>query len=187
MKVLSTLCVAVAVTAASLAIAGDLKSGLQAGKDIGPFDVVKVAGAVDDGVPMGKELCYRCKYGARPMVMVFARTSGKNLNELVKKLDAAVDKNSDKELAAFVNLIGEDRDSLEADAKKLATSTKAENVPIVVPIEFENGPADYGINPDADVTVILASGHKVIASLGAEELNEETIKSIVADLSKILK
>ncbi len=44
---------------------------LKQGDPIGAFYVTKVAGADEDGVPVGEELCYRCKYGSRPMVMVF--------------------------------------------------------------------------------------------------------------------
>ena len=71
MKKALTVCLTVALVA-SVAVAAELKSGLEPGKLIGPFDVVKCAGP-DDNVKVGSELCYRCKYGARPMVMVFSR------------------------------------------------------------------------------------------------------------------
>lgn len=41
------------------AVAGDLKSGLQAGDPVDAFDVTKLGGAVDDGVKDGQTLCYR--------------------------------------------------------------------------------------------------------------------------------
>lgn len=44
---------------AGVAFADELKSGLQVGDDVGPFQVVKCGGAVDDGVEVGDELCYR--------------------------------------------------------------------------------------------------------------------------------
>lgn len=44
--------------AAALA-AGTLKSGPQVGDSVEAFQVVKCAGAEDDGVRMGQELCYR--------------------------------------------------------------------------------------------------------------------------------
>jgi len=52
---------ATATLLASVAFAADegLKSGLQVGASVGPFQVVKCAGAVDDGVKEGQELCYR--------------------------------------------------------------------------------------------------------------------------------
>ncbi|HEV3003360.1 MAG TPA: hypothetical protein VGX78_02820 [Pirellulales bacterium] len=60
MRVLFSCSAAVALLA-SMAIAAEegLKSGLQVGDAVGPFNVVKCAGAADDGVKVGDELCYR--------------------------------------------------------------------------------------------------------------------------------
>ena len=188
MKVLTSLCLGLLLAGASLAVAAELKSGVQPGDAIGAFDVVKCAGAVDDGVSTGDKLCYRCKYGSRPMVMVFTRTTDGKVAELVKKLDAVVAKNADDKLAAFVNLLGEDQEALEVKAKKFGSSTKAANVPIVVPVEFENGPDNYGINPKADVTVILAVKGEVVANHAVSgELTEKTIAAVLADVPKLLK
>ncbi|HEV3341416.1 MAG TPA: hypothetical protein VG125_13690 [Pirellulales bacterium] len=44
--------------AAALA-AGALKSGPQVGDSVEAFQVVKCAGAENDGVSVGRELCYR--------------------------------------------------------------------------------------------------------------------------------
>jgi hypothetical protein len=187
MKTLTSFCLALALTA-SAAMAADLKSGLQPGQPIPAFDVLKCAGAVDDGVKVGTQLCYRCKYGARPMVMIFTRTPSENVAKLAGKLDEQVAKHSDKQLKAFVNLLGDNRDALETSAKEFGTKNKLANVPVVVPIEFENGPDNYGINPKADVTVMLASGGKVESShaFSKDELNEKAIEAIVADVSKTL-
>jgi hypothetical protein len=188
MRLLASVSVVLFLAAMSPLSAAELKSGIQPGADIGPFDVVKCAGP-DDGVKVGSQLCYRCKYGARPMVMVFTRKSNEKIVELAKQLDEQVSKNTEKKLAAFVNLLGEDREALEGDAKKLAERNKVVNVPVVVPVEFENGPEDYGINPKAEVTVILAVGGKVVANHAFEagKLDEKSVKAIVADVPKILK
>jgi hypothetical protein len=47
------------LVAAAVGRADELKSGLPVGKSLGPFDVTKCAGAPDDGVKVGQELCYR--------------------------------------------------------------------------------------------------------------------------------
>lgn len=147
----------------AFASAEGIKSGLAAGEGIGAFNVTKVAGAADDGVEVGKELCYRCKYGARPQVMVFTRKGGAEVVSLSKELNAAVAKNSEKQLTAFVNVLG-DKAAAEKTAKELGADSA--KVPVVVPVENENGPANYGLNPDAEVTVIIASKGKVISSTG---------------------
>ena len=193
MKRVLSFCMAVALVA-SVAVAAELKSGLEPGKGIGAFDVVKCAGP-DDSVELGDTLCYRCKYSARPMVMIFTRGTDKKVAALVKELDGAIatsaaeEKDSKKQLAAFVSLLGTDRESLEAQAKEFGASTKAENVPVVVPVEFENGPENYGINPDAAVTVIVAKDSKVTASHAFAEgdLDAKAIAAVLADVAKLTK
>ncbi len=172
----------------ALGVAAELKSGLEPGKYVDAFDVVKCAGSEDDDVKIGDKLCYRCKYGSRPMVMVFARKADEQLGELVKQLDAKVADASDSKLAAFVNLLGESRDDLETAAKEFGETTGTKNVPIVVPVEYENGPENYGINPEVGVTVILANKGKVVANhaLDGEDLDEKAVEAILDDVSKMI-
>lgn len=170
-------------------LAAELKSGLQPGKVIGAFDVLKCSGADDDGVETGTQLCYRCRYGSSPMVIVFSRRTDKELANLATKLNETISDKSDSKLRAFVNLIGEDQEALEKAAKEIGTENKLSNVPVVVPVEFKNGPEDYGLNLDAEVTVIVAKNGKVVSNFayGKDELNEDAVKSILGDVSKVLK
>ncbi|MEL6109663.1 MAG: hypothetical protein AAFU85_26945, partial [Planctomycetota bacterium] len=92
---------------------------LKEGDAIGAFYVTKVAGAEQDGVEKGTELCYRCRYGSRPMVMVFARKSGGKVTDLVKELDAAIADNEGEELKGLLTLMGEDASALKETAVKV--------------------------------------------------------------------
>ena len=115
-----------ALALAAVAVAGELKSGPQPDQAIGPFDVVKCGGGTDDDVSVGEQLCYRCRYGNRPMVMVFTRTVNDTVAALTSKLNEEVAEHKDAKLSAFVNLIGDDnREPLEAQAKDLAKKAKA--------------------------------------------------------------
>ncbi len=174
---------------ATLLQAEEVKSGLAPGKFIGAFDVVKCSGAADDGVKVGQQLCYRCKYGGRPMVMVFARSQGKSVAQLAKSLDEAIAKNSDGQLQGFVNLLGDDRDALESQATQLGQENKLAQLPVVVPVEFENGPGNYGINPKADVTVIMAVGGKVKTNLAfsKDQLDSKAIGQVLEAIPGLLK
>ena len=179
---------ALALLAVTTAVSADeIKSGLQPGQSIGAFDVKKCAGASEDGVSVDQTLCYRCKYGMRPMVMVFARSADDSLASVVKQLDSAVAKNSEKQLKAFVNILGEDRKALEATAKDFGSKNNFANVPIVVPEESDNGPENYGINPKAAVTVIVAAGGKVKASHGFTGApDENAVKQILNEVNDAL-
>lgn len=164
-----------------------LKSGPQKGDQIGAFYVTKLCGAEDDGVKEGKNLCYRCRNGGRPQVMVFTRSADAKVAKLIEQLDAAVAKNEDKELRVFVNFMGDDKDDVTDAAKKFAKVSKAKNVPFVIPNEFENGPDNYGINSKAEVTVVMASDMSVKANHAVAKVDELNVQSVVADLKKILE
>ncbi|MEX0820462.1 MAG: hypothetical protein WD070_12750 [Pirellulaceae bacterium] len=183
-----TVVVAVLMLFASVSMvsAEEIKSGLQAGDLIDAFYVTKLAGAEDDGVATGKNLCYRCKNGGRPQVMVFTRSSDEQVVKLVQKLDAAIGENSSKQLRAFVNVMGEDKSSASKEAQKLASASKAKDVPFVVPNEVENGPGNYGLNSKAAVTIILAEGGKVKANHAFASASDVAVDSVIADLAKIL-
>ena len=82
---------AATVALASMMVArAEMTSGPQVGERVGAFTVTKVAGNPDDGVDAGKNLCYRCKTGGKPVVMVFARTADEKLAKLVKKVEEEV-------------------------------------------------------------------------------------------------
>lgn len=60
MRILTSFgCLTALLGGLAVASAGDLKSGLQEGDSVGAFDVVKCAGATDDSVKIGAQLCYR--------------------------------------------------------------------------------------------------------------------------------
>lgn len=186
MKLRISMMTATLLVMASFAQAEDIKSGLQAGEFVGPFFVTKLAGANNDGVKIGMPLCYRCKNGRRPQVIVFTRSADAKVVELVKRLDAVLEKNSKQQLRAFVNYLGADKNAAANSAKQLAKESEAKNVPFVVPYEFENGPVDYSLNAKAEVTIILAGGGEVKANHAFSSAKELNVKDVIADIAKIL-
>lgn len=194
MKKVSVLSLSLAValmTAGSLlaeeAASDGLKSGPQNGEPIGAFYVTKVAGAQEDGIDEGQNLCYRCKNGSRPQVIVFTRSTSPKVKRLVAALDKAAAENEESELRVFVNVLGDNKEDLSDAAKQLASASKAKHVPFVVPNEFENGPDNYGINSKADVTVLLASDSTVKASHAVSSADELKVAKVLKDLKKILE
>jgi hypothetical protein len=171
------------VASASLVIAADLKSGLQVDDYPAAFNVTDITGP-----SAGEKLCYRCQYGARPVVSIFVRKIDENTAKLVKELDAVVAKNAeDKKMAAFVTVLTDDPDAQEAALKKMAEEQKIKKTPLTV---FENavGPAKYKINEKASVTVMMwvDSNVKVNYAFADGELNADAITKVVKDTEKIL-
>ncbi|GAA4461395.1 hypothetical protein [Novipirellula rosea] len=166
---------------------GGMKSGLQPGENVGAFYVTKCAGAEDDGVAEGKNLCYRCRNGSKPQVMVFTRSDDPKVAELVKKLDEAVASNEESKLRVFVNVLNEDKDDASDIAKKFVSTTSVKNIPFVVPNENANGPDNYGINPKADVTIVMANEGNVKANYAVANAKKLNVDAVIADLNKILE
>ena len=186
-KNLFALSLGLAVTLTTTAFAEGIKSGPQEGDRIGAFNVTKVAGAEKDGVKVGANLCYRCRNGQNPQVMVFTRATDEKVQMLVGKLDKAIDDNKSSKLRVFVNLLGEDKEDLSDACEKFASSSKVKNVPFVVPNEFENGPDNYGINSKAAVTITLAVDSKVKASHAFASATDVNVDAVMKDLKKILE
>lgn len=162
--------------------AADVKSGLQVGDYPGAYYVADITGPA-----AGEKLCYRCRYGAQPVVNIFTRKMDENVTKLIKELDAVVGKNRDSKMSAFVVLLSDDPDAQEAELKAAAQKHGIKHVPLTV---YENsvGPNKYKISKDADVTVMMwvESDVKVNYALKASELNGDSITKIVGDTSKIL-
>jgi len=171
---------AVSMAAASVAVA-ELTSGPQPGDSVGAFTVTKVTGNPDDGVADGKSLCYRCKMGARPVVMVFARTADEKLAKLLKKLEGELEEHADEKLTGFVNMIGTDSDSLKKAAGEFVKKHEIKRIAFVVPDDVKNGPEEFKIAPDADVTVVCYKGGTVKANhaFAKGQLTDEKIDAVV--------
>ena len=159
----------------------EVTSGPQASDQVGACTVTKVAGNADDDVEAGKSLCYRCKMGARPVVMVFARTADAKLAKLLKKIEGEVEEHQSEKLTSFVNMIGADADSLKKQAAEFVKTNDLKRIAFVVPEDAKNGPEDFKISPDADITVVCYKGGTVKANhaLSKGQLDDAKIDAIV--------
>jgi hypothetical protein len=158
---------------------------LQPGDAIGAFTVTKIAGP-DDGVAVGADLCYRCKYGSRPMVLVFARNPDESLVELLHQLDEQVSKNESSEFKGLLVMLGEDESALKDVSKKFAEKAKLSNVPVTVASDYKSGPEAYKLSPEDELTVIVAKEGAVVArhSGSAGKLD---IEKVMGDVKTMLQ
>lgn len=156
-------------------------SGLKQGDRVGAFNVKDCTGP-----SKGKSLCYRCKFGARPVVSIFTRKIDDNVTRLIKDIDSKVGKN--KELRAFVVLLTDDPDAAEAKLVALARKNKIENVPLTI-FDGQSGPPSYKIQKDAEVTVLMWNNHQVKVNHGFAkgQLDKKSAKSVSGDVKKILE
>lgn len=170
------------LVASTFAIAAAPQSGLQVGDRVPAYHVNDCTGP-----NAGKSLCYRCKYGKRPVVNIFTREMTPEVTKLVAQIDATVAKNSDSDMKAFVVHLTDDTDASETALKKVAKDNKIKNTPLTN-FDGKAGPSSYKIAKDAEVTVMMwvNSKVKVNHALKASDLSDAKIKEIVGDSRKIL-
>ncbi len=121
--------------------------------------------------------------------MLFARKPDAALASLAKQLDEKIDQHDDRQLAVFVNFLGEDADELKTAATLFGIENRIENVPLVVPVEHADGPQNLRISPEAELTVLIYRDQKVVANhaVGPEGLSKKRIAQILADTDKMLQ
>jgi len=167
----------------ALIAADKVESGLKVGASVPAFNVRDITGPAK-----GETLCYRCRYGARPVVTVFTREVTDNVKELVRQIDAKVADNKDKKMAAFVVVLTNDPDAVEPKLTKMADEDKIAHTPLTV-IEGEAGPEGYKISKNAEVTVMMWVEGKVKSNhaFGKGKFDEKAVDAVLADTSKILE
>lgn len=167
----------------------EVTSGPQVGDKVGAFHVTKVGGNVEDGVEDGKHLCYRCRTGNKPVVMLFARSADEKLAKLVKKIEEELEEHKDDKMVGFVNMIGGDADSLKKAAADFVSKHGIKRVAFVVPDDTKDGPENMGIAADADLTVVCYREGTVKANHAFPKggLTDDKIKAVVEASCKLVE
>ena len=162
--------------------AGDnVKSGPQVGKAVpGPFEPLNVTGP-----KAGEKFCLFCVNGENPVAMVFARDCNEPVAKLIKKIDEATAKHKTHSMGSFVVFLN-DSPAMKEKLKEVATKEGLKHC--VLSIDDPTGPKAYGVDKEADVTVVLYNKRTVKANHAFRkgELNERQIEQVVADINKIL-
>jgi hypothetical protein len=161
--------------------AADPKSGPQVGEKVpGPLHPLNCTGD-----HAGEKYCLYCENGDNPVAMIFVRQVTPEVAKLIKRIDRATDQNKEHSMGSFVVFLS-DSETLETELKELAKKEKIQHC--VLAIDDPEGPKNYNIAQEADVTVVLYTKRTVKANHAFRkgELNDKGIEAIVADLAKIL-
>ena len=161
----------------------ELKSAPDVREQLPGFDVTGITGPWS-----GHIICLCCRYGMRPVVVVFTRDLNDDVKDLVQKIDSKVGENQDKKMAAFVVVLTADADEFVPRIKALAKDAGISNVPLTI-ISAPTPPPEYKIADDAQVTVLMWVERvvKVNRSFATGELDKIAIDALVADTNKILE
>lgn len=182
MKKMIALAAAALVSVSYFAQAADKAECLEVGSKVGAFYVTDVTGP-----EAGKKLCYRCKYGNRPVVTIFSRNIDDQVTSLVKEVDGVVGKNQDKSMAAFVVLLSDNPEKSAETLKAAADKAGIKHTPLTT-FDGQTGPDDYKIARDADITVMMwVKGElKVNETYKQGKLDQATVAKLVKETSSIL-
>jgi hypothetical protein len=149
-----------AVSMGAMLFAAEIESGLPVGESPPAFNVKDITGPAQ-----GTSLCYRCRYGNRPVVSIFAREVNEEVASLIKQIDGIVGANGDQDMAAFVVLLSEDADTAAPQLTTLAEEQKISDTPLTI-FDGVAGPPSYSIAEDADITVMMWVGSEVKVNRG---------------------
>lgn len=130
-----------------------LRSGLQVGDDIIPWNPIHVAGP-----NAGTNACPVCTYEARPAIVIFAKRSA-DLSALAIRLQDLVNHRRDIDLKGFLIVL----DSTPTKLTEFAMQNNLLQIGVCYPdpAEREKDLTEYKINPASDNTAIVYRNYKV--------------------------
>ena len=147
------------------------KSGVAVGESVSPFEVKDITGP-----NKGKEVCYVCQNGTRPVVLIFTRDVDKGVVSLVKAVDEA--HKGKKDAGAFLVLLDKDSKAGKEKIEKLQAEAKV-SIPLTVNKLGEKSPEGYKLNPDVKNTILVYKDRKVVKNFALDAISEKDVKEIV--------
>ncbi|MEZ6058491.1 MAG: hypothetical protein R3C01_17455 [Planctomycetaceae bacterium] len=159
-------------------VRADVESGPAAGSTVKELKVYAVTGEA-----AGKEINATEARGEKPTLFLFipADKWGRPTARLMRELDGKVKETAEGGAVVAVWLTS-DVDATKEYLPKAQQSLKLENTALTVDATNPTGPGDWGINTDADVTVVVTLGGKVTKSFGYSSPNETLAKEVLATL-----
>jgi hypothetical protein len=134
---------------------GYADEGLKPGDAVGAFHVKDITGehASED------ECCYRCMYGNKPVVAVFAR--GEMDDKLAKACKDLEKKLSEKKIKSFVVYMTDDVAAATPKIKEFAKKHELKNLPLTA-YKGVSGPENYKLCKECDVALVMWNQGKVV-------------------------
>jgi hypothetical protein len=158
-----------------------LVSGRAVGERVPQFFVRAVTGPL-----MNKSVCYVCRNGDRPVVMVLMRDVVEGMPALLKELDRCVDQHRAVGLRGFGVLLTENQRSAISRLQTLAFDNQL-SLPLTVASTQLDAPSSQNLHPDAAVTVVLYHDQTVITTHAFRdtELTAERITQLMSSVKEL--
>jgi hypothetical protein len=171
--------VALMMAFTALVARADVDSGPKPGEKVPALKVFSVVGDEEN-----KEIDAAKLRGKKPTIYLFVRADRltRPIHRAMRTLDQEVDKLGG-ETRLFAIWLTDDKEKTKEYLPKL----KFDVTTLALHPDLTTGPEHWGINSDADLTVVVASEQKVVARFGFVSPNEKVAREVLAALRKVLK
>jgi hypothetical protein len=173
--------VTITLVSVVLATAQDVSSGPERGKRVPALKVFDATGPNKD-----KELDYTAERKDMPTLYIFVQADkwDRPIARFLRKLDEAVVKEG-KDASVVAVWLTDSPDKTKEYLPRAQQSLQFQATALTCYTGDKSGPDGWTINPDADVTVVVANQHKVAAVFGYRSINETDAPAVHKALQKI--
>ena len=166
-----------------VADAPPVSSGPTVGEKPAPYSFV-----VSTGVRRGQLHCFICEAAEKPFIIFFARQPNDTTGELASRCDTIIREARTRDARGWVTFLQPDQSSFDNRALLFGRKHKLGTMATGV---FEDivGPPDYKIAAEADLTIVMARGEKVIRTMaftanGLDKAGADSVANTWRDLLK---
>lgn len=147
------------------------KLGLNVGDRVPTFYVRAITGPLKN-----RSVCYVCRNGERPVVMLFVREITPELPALLRQIDELVDRHRADGLRSFAVFAANDSKELLPQVQTLAFDNNI-NLPLTISAALAESPVAADASSNAAVTVVMYRDQKVLhrAAFRRGELKAENV------------
>lgn len=160
-----------------------LASGPEVGSTVHAFYVRAVTGPLRN-----RSVCYVCRNGDRPVVMVFFQGVDPNAVKFMKMIDRVTDEGRAQGARSFGVLVTDDSGKVVPTLQTLAFDGKIE-MPLTSSTTAVASPSCHNLNADATTTIVLYRQQKVVSTFGYRRgsLDDAEIELLQGELEAFLK
>lgn len=135
------------------------ESGPKAGATIHPFFVRAVTGP-----HRNRSVCYVCRYGARPVVMVIIQKVDPKIGDLLTSIDELIDENRVSGLRGFGVLVTDESSRAVPILQTIAFDEKV-HMPLTAATTAIAGASSHNLHRDAATTIVLYRDQKAVETV----------------------
>lgn len=175
-----------AVEAVSTASQTEPKKSLQSGPKIGSTIHQFFVRAVT-GPHRNRSVCYVCRYGSRPVVMVLIQKSDPKIATLLKTIDAIVDDNRVSGLRSFGVLVTDESARAVPILQTMAFDEKI-RMPLTAATTAIAGSSCHNLHKDAATTVILYRDQQAVKNFAfvKGEISKRSIRPLIESVEQLI-